>query len=54
MIHEDPNHLPDKCERCGDDPVGFNDDGEHLCELCILDDEGLGPNSAYDSSEDLQ
>lgn len=51
MTH--PGLLPEKCERCGDpDPVGFNEDGEYLCELCHLDDQGLGPNSAYETDED--
>ena len=26
-----------KCEKCGDQAVGFNDDGDLLCEDCIFE-----------------
>ena len=32
------NLLPEKCERCNEPGVAFNDDGEFLCEDCLFEE----------------
>lgn len=31
-------NLDDPCEKCQEPGIGFNDDGEWLCEDCHFDD----------------